>query len=124
MIDVDDLLRQEIGGYKLSEWSGSLGGKSVTFYAKPISAADLEIIKRHEPDFLRVQTVSGMARLIVMKAVDANGSKVFQNKHLPMMKNLDIALVADMFNSLFQNQMDEPVSIEEAAGNSGAAQID
>lgn len=100
--DVDKALAAEIGSYDRSEWSGEIGGQSVTLYAPPISPRDIEMVARHQPDFATNPRPSGMARLILMKAQDENGAKVFSvNKHMPLFERMSANKIGEIFGDLF-----------------------
>ena len=47
-------------------------------YCKPITCRDLDILQKKHPKFLENTTISGMVDLIVLKALDESGSKLFK----------------------------------------------
>jgi len=57
------------------EW----GDKDEPFklYCRPITCYDLDVLQKKHPKFLQNQTIGAMVDLIVMKAVDENGEKLF-----------------------------------------------
>ncbi len=57
------------------EWGDESG--AFKLYCKPITCFDLNQLQKKHPDFLTNTSISAMVDLIIMKALDDNGVKLF-----------------------------------------------
>ena len=102
MIDITAALKAEIGSYTRNEWSGQIGGQEVTLYSKPITPGDISYVTRHQADFVSAPAPAGMAELIIHKAEDEHGNKVFsRGKHLVFLTRMKTNMIGEIFAGLF-----------------------
>lgn len=109
-MDIAQLITEEArtsAAYR-SKWVGAIGGEEVTFYAKPLCAADFEYLaKRGVRDFMVNPTLTGMVEMIIHKAELENGTRVFKpNRDAPIMKKWDQSKIGDIFGELFGEQLE------------------
>jgi len=85
------------------EW----GDKSGAFklYCRPITCNDLNRLQKKHPDFLNNTTIAAMVDLIVMKATDESGDKLFtaaddrmelMGEHTDVISNIANQMFADI----------------------------
>lgn len=119
MADIDKLLQAEIAGAAETEWRGTLGGTELVLRAKPICPAEIAIVERKFPDFSTKGGAGGMVAMIILKARDENGNKVFQSKHQDVLARVSIDKIGDIFKTLFGDQVTgiDDETHEEAVGN-------
>ena len=96
---------------EVSEW-GEDGGALIV-YSGPITAGDIDKLQRKHKDFLNNMTVSGMVDLIIAKAEDAEGAKLFTLEDKMYLMKESVALIADIAGRMFEGTD----SIEEAEKN-------
>jgi hypothetical protein len=114
-MDWDSLLRDEVSSYDTSEWNGELGGKNVTLYAKPVSNADIAIVQKKTGDWTSQE---GFVEMLIRKAQDADGKRVFTTAHRPLLMRLKPALTNEIAMSLFvSTEAETDESFEERVGN-------
>jgi len=82
------------------EWGDDSG--DFKLYCKPITCADLNILQKKYPDFLENTTVEAMVDLILIKALDKDGKKIFA----PLQDRKDLmeeetAIISDIANQMF-----------------------
>lgn len=95
---------------EVSEW-GEDG--PLVIYSGPITAGDIDKLQRKHKDFLNNMTVSGMVDLIIAKAEDAEGAKLFTLEDKMYLMKESVALIADIAGRMFEGTD----SIEEAEKN-------
>jgi len=101
-MDITAALKSEIGSYSSSQWTGQIGGEEVTLYSKPITPKDISLVTRYQSDFVSSPSPAGMVELIIHKAEDENGSKVFsRGKHLVFLQRMRTNLIGEIFTGLF-----------------------
>lgn len=115
MLDMDKLLRTEIGSYERLSWTGEIGGQSITLHAKPITTADATRISKGGES----NAVEGMVAAIILKAEDEHGEKVFKPAHKALLRRMATTKITEIFGALFGAQLDEETdeSFEERVGN-------
>ena len=60
---------------RVPEWGDDSG--DFILYCKPITCFDLSQLQKRHPNFLTNTTISAMVDLIIMKALDTEGKKLF-----------------------------------------------
>lgn len=113
-MNIQDLLKAEIGGYEKRTWTGELGGQKVTFCSKPLNSADITAVCRKYPDFMTQPQPAAMAYIIARKATDGEGNKLFPDGNDRLLRELHVAIIGDMFSSLFGDDFDEDEITVEA----------
>lgn len=123
-MDIEGALRSEIGGYEKSSWTGEIGGMEVTLHATPITARDVERVRRKFGE--AITTPAAMAEMISIKATDEHGKQVFGPKLRPLLDRLRTTVIGGMFEGLFGDQLEEETDegFEDRVGNSGATATD
>jgi len=82
-------------------------------YCTPITAGEINKIQRKHKNFLNEMTVDGMVDLIIMKAEDEGGNRLFTLEDKIYLMAEDAPVVADIAGKMFG----EHDSIEEAEKN-------
>ena len=82
------------------EWGDETG--DFKLYCKPITCFDLNQLQKKHPDFLTNTTISAMVDLIIMKALDDNGVKLFNGieDRVELMAE-ETAVVSEIANQMF-----------------------
>jgi hypothetical protein len=100
-------------------WEGVIGDTAFKINAKPITPKDMDIVNRKYPNFMTNGDIMGMCCLIALKAENDEGEKMFNHVlDTTRLATLDINMIGDMFQSLFDGDVD--VTIEETEKNSEA----
>lgn len=107
MPNIDDLIKAEIAATTESEWTGTLGGETLVLRARPICPADITIVERRFPGFTQKGGVGGMLAMIVLKATDSEGVKVFKRAHEQSLAQVSQTKIAEIFTALFGDQVEE-----------------
>jgi hypothetical protein len=128
-IDLKELLKAEIAGYKTREWEGQIGGKTVKLYARPLSPADVEKVRRKYPEFTTQPEPAAMVNVVCDKAYKTpeftTGSKAFSiNIHGHLFKQAKVTLIAGIFQALFGEDFDDETDFDELVKNSKADKQD
>lgn len=95
----------------VEKWSDET--EKVVIYSTPLTAGDLHKLQRKHKDFLNNQTIEGMIDLILMKAEDEDGKKVFTLEDKPVLMREDVGTIAEIAAQMFGDASD----IEELEKN-------
>ena len=104
-MDITALLKTAVASTDDTKTVMVLGGTPVTLHASPLTANDLKIIGRKHPDFMLRPNVEGMVDLLILKAKDDNGEKVFTLEHKPLLMRLSTNITTGAFGDLFGEQL-------------------
>lgn len=81
------------------EWGED--GVPLSVFVKPITAGDINRLQRKHKDFLNNMTVEGMVELIIMKAEDSEGVKMFTIEDKPVLMREQVGVIADVAGKMF-----------------------
>lgn len=95
---------------EIPEWGDDNG--PLKLYYHPISGADISRVQRKHKDFLANPSMDAMVELIVIKAIDADGEKLFDLEDKAILSRQSAGTIATVFGSIF-----ETVSVEEQEKN-------
>jgi hypothetical protein len=108
MVDLNALLKAEIGSYDNNEWTGEIGGTEVTLYARPLTPKDVQMVRKKFPDFMEAPEPAAMVNIICSKALDENDNKAFIiGKDGPLLNNIKVSKIGEIFAGLFGDQFDD-----------------
>lgn len=94
------------------EWGDESG--AFKLYCRPITCYDLDQLQKKHPNFLSNTTIGAMVDLIVMKALDESGNKIFTSAE----DRIDLMGEETNVISAIANQMfSEIESVEAIEGN-------
>ena len=96
---------------KVDEWGED--GQPLVIYSGAITAGDIDKLQRKHKDFLNNMTIAGMVDLIISKAEDADGKRLFTLEDKMYLMGDSVALIADIAGQMFG----EVESIEYAEKN-------
>ena len=82
-------------------------------YCGPITAGDIDKLQRKHKDFLSNMTITGMIDLIIAKAEDADGKRLFTLEDKMYLMKESVALISDIAAKMF----DGVDSVEDAEKN-------
>lgn len=85
---------------EVPQWGDDSG--AFKLYCKPITCYDLNLLQKKHPDFLTNTTIAAMVDLIIMKAEDQSGEKLFgaaDDKMELMGEQTDV--ISDIANQMF-----------------------
>lgn len=117
-MNIYELLKGEIAGnaQQKASWTGMINGQQVTFYASPLTPADMEMVNRHHPGFEHQPSQAGFARLLCLKAVDENGRAVFaMGRDFPLVSRLKSQKLMEIVNGLFGDDFPAEADLSDAA---------
>ena len=96
---------------KVDEWGED--GQPLVIYSGSITAGDIDKLQRKHKDFLNNMTIAGMVDLIISKAENADGKRLFTIEDKMYLMGDSVALIADIAGQMFG----EVESIEYAEKN-------
>ena len=108
------LIAAEVASYEDTEWTGQIGGETVTLTSSPLTGADMTFVTRRHPNFLSSPTFEGMVELLVRKARTEKGDHAFSVKDKPVLMRFNTDKIAEMFGALFEGQFDDDDESHEA----------
>jgi len=82
-------------------------------YCGPITAGDIDKLQRKHKDFLNNMTITGMIDLIINKAEDADGKRLFTLEDKMYLMKESVTLISDIAGKMF-GDVD---SVEDAEKN-------
>ena len=86
---------------KVDEWGED--GQPLVIYSGSITAGDIDKLQRKHKDFLNNMTISGMVDLIITKAEDADGKRLFTLEDKMFLMGDSVALIADIAGQMFSD---------------------
>ena len=96
---------------EVAEWGEE--DKPLLIYASAITAGDLKTIQRKHKNFLNDMTIDGMVDLIILKAQDVDGNKLFTLEDKVYLMGEPLNVIASISEKMF-GEID---SIEDAEKN-------
>lgn len=118
-MDIEKLLKDEISDQVSASWSGKIGGQSVTLYSTPVTPADIESVSRRYPDFTTNANVAGLVHLILIKACDDEGNRVFNvGRDGPLLRRFGVGKIQEIAGDLFGSHLlPDQEDVEDAKKN-------
>ena len=86
---------------RVDEWGED--GQPLVIYSGSITAGDIDKLQRKHKDFLNNMTISGMVDLIITKAEDADGKRLFTLEDKMFLMGDSVALIADIAGQMFSD---------------------
>lgn len=74
--------------------------ENATVYAKRVTAGDLDKVSRKHPNFIQSPTSAAMIELIIMKAEEVDGNKMFTLEHKSALLREPLEVIALLFGAL------------------------
>lgn len=96
---------------KVDEWGED--DQPMVIYSGPITAGDIDKLQRKHKDFLNNMTIAGMVDLIINKAEDADGKRLFTLEDKMFLMKESVTIIAELAGQMFG----EIESIEDAEKN-------
>jgi len=93
------------------EWGED--GNALIIYCGPITAGDIDKLQRKHKDFLSNMTITGMIDLIIAKAEDADGKRLFTLEDKMYLMKESVTLISDIAGKMFS----DVDSVEDAEKN-------
>lgn len=88
----------------VEEWGD--GEKPLVLYAAPLLAGEFSRLQKKHKDFINNPTADALVDLIIMKAQDENGEKVFDLEDRPILLRQPIGTVTSVATALMGNLAD------------------
>ena len=107
--------RRQVNARQISvaQWADD-DGQPFVFYCYPITCNDLKVLEAKHKDFLNNTTVSAMVDLIVLKATDEAGTKLFTSAEDRVeLMGEEITIISDIAEQMFSTIE----SVEQAEKN-------
>ena len=82
-------------------------------YCGPITAGDIDKLQRKHKDFLSNMTITGMVDLIINKAEDVDGKRLFTLEDKMYLMKESVTLISDIAGKMFS----DVDSVEDAEKN-------
>ena len=76
------------------------GAKPLRLFYTPMTSGEMSQVQKKHPDFLNNQTVEGLVDLILMKAQDADGEKVFDLEDKAILMRQPVSVVSQVASAL------------------------
>ena len=70
-------------------------------YCSPITAGDIDKLQRKHKDFLNSMTITGMIDLIIAKAEDVDGKRLFTLEDKMYLMKESVTLISDIAGKMF-----------------------
>lgn len=87
---------------EVPEWAEE--GETFVIYTTELTCGDVDKIQRQHKDFINNPTIAAMVDMIIRKAEDKNGDKLFtlEDKHFLMGERLDVisTIAGEMFSQV------------------------
>jgi len=83
----------------VAEWGD--GGVPLRMYVYPITAGDLNRIQKKHKDFLNNMTIDGMVDLIILKAGDADGNRLFTLEDKVYLMAESVGVISEIAAQMF-----------------------
>ena len=96
---------------EVEEWGDD--DAPMVLYAAPLLCGEFNRLQKKHPDFLSNQTIEALVDLIIMKAQDADGEKVFDIEDKPILMRQPVTIVSNVAAGL----MGSLQNIEDAEKN-------
>ena len=84
---------------EIVEWGED--GNALIIYCGPITAGDIDKLQRKHKDFLNNMTITGMIDLIIAKAEDADGKRLFTLEDKMYLMRESVTLISDIAGKMF-----------------------
>ena len=84
---------------EIVEWGED--GNALIIYCGPITAGDIDKLQRKHKDFLNNMTITGMIDLIIAKAEDADGKRLFTLEDKMYLMKESVTLISDIAGKMF-----------------------
>lgn len=94
----------------VEEWGD--GNAPLYIYYGAVTGQDIDRVSRKHKDFLSNPTIASMVELIIIKAEDEQGDKLFTIEDKKVLLNEPLALIAEIFSSVF-----DAATVEEQEKN-------
>lgn len=102
----------------IPEW-GSPDGEDCTIHYNPITAGEIDRVARLHKGFPETWTFESMIDLIVFKAKDVDGTKVFDKGDKPMLRRESAKVISTLAGAFMASR-----GIEDALGNLEEADLE
>jgi hypothetical protein len=93
---------------EVAEW-GEDSDSPLMVYFGPMLALEMEKIQRKHPNFFQSATIGGMVDLIILKAEDKNGEKLFTLEDKPTLMREEFGLIARIAGEIISGPSQEEV---------------
>lgn len=78
---------------EVAEW-GEDEGSPLAIHCTPLLALEIEKLQRKHPNFFQQMSIQGMVDLIIMKAEDKDGEKLFTLEDKPILMREQFTVIA------------------------------
>jgi hypothetical protein len=95
----------------VAEWGED--GKALDLYASTLTCHDVDRLQKKHKDFLTNMTIEGMVDLIILKAENADGERLFSLEDKPHLMREPVILVSRVAGEVFGSVL----SVEDAEKN-------
>jgi len=101
---------RERNSIEVEEWGD--GDTPLQLYFGPVTGRDIDKVQRKHKDFLTNPTMASMVDMIIIKAEDVEGEKLFSIEDKQVLLGEPISTIGNVFGSVFN-----ATSIEEQEKN-------
>lgn len=96
---------------EVAEWGEDDSSPLIVYYG-PFLAIEMDRVQRKHPNFLNSMTMAGMVEIILMKAEDKDGSKLFTLEDKPTLMREPLTLITRVAGAMMSSE-----SVEEQEKN-------
>jgi hypothetical protein len=86
----------------VKEWADE-SGEPFKLYCRPITCYDLNELQKRHPNVMSNTSVASMVDLIVMKAEDQSGERLFKAEDRIDLMGEETAVISEIANQMFNN---------------------
>jgi len=84
---------------EVAEWGEE--SEPLALYASFLNCGDIDRLQRKHPNFLNNPTIAGMIDLIILKAEDKEGEKLFTLEDKPFLMREPVTLISTIAGQMF-----------------------
>jgi len=108
--ELRDRRKIEIRKIEVPEWGDK--GKPFVMYCGTLSCYDLSRIQKRHPSFLTNPSIDAMIDLIVLKAADKSGEKLFTSEDRIDLMGEETTVISEIANQMFA-EIENPETVEK-----------
>lgn len=100
---------KEVRQFEVEEWGDD--GEPLVIYYGALTAGDMNRIQRKHPNFLNNPTLEAFVEIIILKALDKDGEKLFDLGDKPVLMREEVSVVSKVANALMSGA--DPEELEK-----------
>jgi len=103
MVDITALLKADLDDDHRNTCETIIGGQKIVMYSTDLTGADIEWVTKRHPKFIDSPSLEATVDLIIRKAQDEEGTRIFDASHKPMLLRMKVSWLSDVRARLFKD---------------------